>query len=95
MDSIPRTSTGRGRTHAWPGERHIAQELRGLGYTQSRPRVEDAVDGQGRLLWLPVGNKTSMSSGRAFRVRSSRADQCGDRQPVLVVIGETGSGKTT
>ena len=81
-----------------PGERHIAQELRGLGYTQEAvPEWKSQTMGKGVSFGFPTRAK-SMAEQRAslpiYALKQELVNAVSENQ-VLVVIGETGSGKTT
>jgi len=99
MDSIPKDLN-----RPWedpmpePGERHIAQELRGLGYTQeAAPEWKQATMGKTTSFGFPGRNK-SMAEQRAglpvYALKQELINAVTENQ-ILVVIGETGSGKTT
>ena len=81
-----------------PGERHIAQELRGLGYTQEAvPEWKSKSMGKGVAYGFPTKSRT-MAEQRAslpiYALKQELVNAVVENQ-VLVVIGETGSGKTT
>jgi len=99
MDSIPKDLN-----RPWedplpePGERHIAQELRGLGYTQeAAPEWKQQTMGKTTSFGFPTKHK-SMAESRAslpiYALKQELVNAVTENQ-VLVVIGETGSGKTT
>ena len=99
MDSIPKDLN-----RPWedpmpePGERHIAQELRGLAYTQeAAPEWKMKTMGKGVSFGFPMRNR-SMAEQRAslpiYNLKQELINAVSENQ-VLVVIGETGSGKTT
>ena len=81
-----------------PGERHIAQELRGLSYShEGVPEWKMKAMGKGLSVGFPSQN-VSMAETRAslpiFKFKDELV-QAVQQNQVLVVIGETGSGKTT
>ena len=99
MDSIPKDLN-----RPWedpmpePGERHIAQELRGLSYTQEAvPEWKQQSMGKAVSFGFPTRNR-SMAEQREslpiFTLKNELVAAVSDNQ-FLVVIGETGSGKTT
>ena len=99
MDSIPKDLN-----RPWedpmpePGERHIAQELRGLRYTQEAvPEWKQQSMGKAVSFGFPTRNR-SMAEQREslpiFTLKNELVAAVSDNQ-FLVVIGETGSGKTT
>ncbi|KAJ1634653.1 Asp-Glu-Ala-His box polypeptide 8, isoform CRA_d [Pavlovales sp. CCMP2436] len=99
MDSIPKDLN-----RPWedpmpePGERHIAQELRGLGVvTEPMPEWKAQSFKKGVAFGFP-SKKSTMSEQRAnlpiAALKTELINAINDNQ-VLVVIGETGSGKTT
>jgi len=99
LDALPR-DMGRSWVDpmAKPGERHLAQELRGIGYAQidQVPEWKKASMGKNQT----YGKTTSLSikeqreSLPVFALKEPLLDAINDNQ-ILVVIGETGSGKTT
>ena len=99
MDSIPKDLN-----RPWedpmpePGERHIAQELRGLGYTQeAAPEWKMKTMGKGVTFGFPTRNKTMAEQRASLPVYSLKQEliKAVTENQILVVIGETGSGKTT
>ena len=74
------------------GERHLAQELRGVGlggYEMPEWKVQAF---GGAHAWPKV--RSSCSSSESLPIRAARgAHPRGERHQVLVVIGETGSGR--
>uniref|UniRef100_A0A7S3C2V5 RNA helicase n=1 Tax=Haptolina ericina TaxID=156174 RepID=A0A7S3C2V5_9EUKA len=81
-----------------PGERHIAQELRGLGYTQeAAPEWKMKTMGKGVTFGFPTRNKTMAEQRASLPVYSLKQEliKAVTENQILVVIGETGSGKTT
>jgi len=99
MESIPRDLN-----RPWedpmpePGERHIAQELRGLGYSaEPMPEWKQESFKKGVAFGFPA-KKSSMAEQRGnlpiAALKEELINAINDNQ-VLVVIGETGSGKTT
>ncbi|KAI3464059.1 hypothetical protein Pfo_020722 [Paulownia fortunei] len=87
LDSIPK-DLNRPWEDPMPetGERHLAQELRGVGlsaydYLTFGQRSKLSIQGQRQS--LPI-----------YKLKNELVQACHDNQ-VLVVIGETGSGKTT
>jgi ATP-dependent RNA helicase DHX8/PRP22 len=99
MDSIPKDLN-----RPWedpmpePGERHIAQELRGLGYTQeAAPEWKTQSMGKAVSFGFPSRNRTiheQRQSLPVYALKQELINAVTDNQ-ILVVIGETGSGKTT
>lgn len=83
---------------AKPGERHLAAELRGIGmqHAEAVPAWKEATMGKnvtyGRATTLTI--KEQRESLPIFKLREQLLQAVHDNQ-VLVVIGETGSGKTT
>ncbi len=99
MDSIPKDLN-----RPWedplpePGERHIAQELRGLGYTQeAAPEWKQQTMGKAVSFGFPTKHKSMAESRAALPVYALKQELINavTENQVLVVIGETGSGKTT
>ncbi|KAL3928499.1 MAG: hypothetical protein SGPRY_002362 [Prymnesium sp.] len=99
MDSIPKDLN-----RPWedplpePGERHIAQELRGLGYTQeAAPEWKMQTMGKGVAFGFPTRHKTIAEQRRSLPVYALKQEliKALSENQILVVIGETGSGKTT
>ena len=100
MDSIPKDLN-----RPWedpmpePGERHIAQELRGLGYTQEAvPEWKQQSMGKAVSFGFPTRKTIALRPQREslpiFTLKNELVAAVSDNQ-FLVVIGETGSGKTT
>jgi len=99
MDSIPKDLN-----RPWedplpePGERHIAQELRGLGYTQEAvPEWKTKSMGKGVAFGFPSKHRSIAEQRESlpiFALKNELINAVTENQ-VLVVIGETGSGKTT
>lgn len=81
-----------------PGERHIAQELRGLGMdVEEVPEWKRAAEGTGKLGYqrkYEVPIKEQRASLPIAKLKHELVQAVNDNQ-ILVVIGETGSGKTT
>eukprot|EP01104_Vermistella_antarctica_P011829 TRINITY_DN3342_c0_g1_i1.p1 TRINITY_DN3342_c0_g1~~TRINITY_DN3342_c0_g1_i1.p1 ORF type:complete len:1157 (+),score=290.43 TRINITY_DN3342_c0_g1_i1:229-3699(+) len=80
-----------------PGERHIASELRGIGYQgYEMPEWKSAAFGKNTR--FGENKKESLTEQRKtlpiYKLRTELLNAFHDNQ-VLVVIGETGSGKTT
>ena len=80
-----------------PGERHVAQELRGIGQPVfEMPEWKTAALGKGTRF----GKQTTQSITEEreglpiFKLRNELLNAIHDNQ-MLVVVGETGSGKTT
>ncbi|EOD05883.1 ATP-dependent RNA helicase [Emiliania huxleyi CCMP1516] len=81
-----------------PGERHIAQELRGLGYTQEAvPEWKVKSMGKGFSIGFPTKNKSIQEQRASLPIAALKQELVNAvaENQVLVVIGETGSGKTT
>lgn len=79
------------------GDRHLAQELRGVGLSaQEMPEWKKAAYGKaptfGQRSSLPISEQRKKLP--VFKLREELLEAIHDNQ-VLVVIGETGSGKTT
>jgi ATP-dependent RNA helicase DHX8/PRP22 len=99
MDSIPKDLN-----RPWedplpePGERHIAQELRGLGYTQEAvPEWKTKSMGKGVSFGFPSKHRSIAEQRQSlpiYALKNELVNAVTENQ-VLVVIGETGSGKTT
>lgn len=81
-----------------PGERHIAQELKGLGMdAEEIPEWKKAVEGTGKIGYArkyDVPIKEQRMSLPIYKLKHELVQAVNENQ-VLVVIGETGSGKTT
>ena len=99
MDSIPK-DLSRPWEDPMPeeGERHFAQELRGinLGGTFELPEWKSKAQGNG-LSFGKISDKSIREQRLGLPIATLKAELCraiADNQ-VLVVIGETGSGKTT
>ncbi|EFJ49720.1 hypothetical protein VOLCADRAFT_104170 [Volvox carteri f. nagariensis] len=80
-----------------PSERALAQELRGIGLTQSEvPEWKKAA--MGKAISYGIQDARSIKEQREslpiFKLKQQLIEAVRDNQ-VLVVIGETGSGKTT
>ena len=99
MDSIPKDLN-----RPWedplpvPGERHIAQELRGLGYTQeAAPEWKSQTMGKAVSFGFPTHAKTINEQRQSLPVHALKQELINavTENQILVVIGETGSGKTT
>ena len=81
-----------------PGERHIAQEMRGLQTgTDEIPEWKRQAEGSGRVGYsqqytMPI--KDQRESLPIYKLKNELVDAVTQNQ-VMVVIGETGSGKTT
>jgi len=99
MDSIPRDLN-----RPWedpmpePGERHIAQELRGLGYTADpMPEWKQESFKKGVAFGFPATKSTMAEQRASLPIAALKGEliQAIHDNQVLVVIGETGSGKTT
>ena len=81
-----------------PGERHIAQELKGLGMdVEEVPEWKKAIEGTGKVGYarkyqIPI--KEQRMSLPIYKLKRDLIQAVNENQ-VLVVIGETGSGKTT
>ena len=79
------------------GERHLAQELRGVGLgTYEMPDWKNAA--LGKAPTFGINDARSMKEQREslpiFKLHDQLVQAVHDNQ-ILVVIGETGSGKTT
>jgi ATP-dependent RNA helicase DHX8/PRP22 len=81
-----------------PGERHIAQELRGITQQGSFQQPEWKVVGQKNARYGLAPTKASIKEQREglpiYKLREELLKAIQDNQ-ILVVVGETGSGKTT
>ncbi|XP_019155920.1 PREDICTED: probable pre-mRNA-splicing factor ATP-dependent RNA helicase DEAH5 [Ipomoea nil] len=103
LDSIPK-DLNRPWEDPMPetGERHLAQELRGVGLSLSAYDNDMAEwkkkDGYGKALSFGQRSKLSIQEQRQslpiYKLKKELVQAVHDNQ-VLVVIGETGSGKTT
>ncbi|PSS01984.1 Pre-mRNA-splicing factor ATP-dependent RNA helicase [Actinidia chinensis var. chinensis] len=98
LDSIPK-DLNRPWEDPMPetGERHLAQELRGVGLS-AYDMPEWKKDAFGKALTFGQRSKLSIQEQRKslpiFKLKNELVQAVHDNQ-VLVVIGETGSGKTT
>lgn len=98
LDSIPK-DLNRPWEDPMPetGERHLAQELRGVGLS-AYDMPEWKKDAYGKALTFGQRSKLSIQEQRQslpiFKLKKELIQAVHDNQ-VLVVIGETGSGKTT
>ncbi|KAL7167887.1 hypothetical protein ACSBR2_038344 [Camellia fascicularis] len=98
LDSIPK-DLNRPWEDPMPetGERHLAQELRGVGLS-AYDMPEWKKDAFGKALTFGQRSKLSIQEQRRnlpiFKLKNELIQAVHDNQ-VLVVIGETGSGKTT
>ncbi|KAL6974547.1 RNA helicase [Sarracenia purpurea var. burkii] len=98
LDSIPK-DLNRPWEDPMPetGERHLAQELRGVGLS-AYDMPEWKKDAFGKALTFGQRSKLSIQEQRhmlpIFKLKNELVQAVHDNQ-VLVVIGETGSGKTT
>ncbi|EYU27319.1 hypothetical protein ABFS82_10G087300 [Erythranthe guttata] len=98
LDSIPK-DLNRPWEDPMPetGERHLAQELRGVGLS-AYDMPEWKKDAYGKALTFGQRSKLSLQEQRQslpiYKLKKELVQACHDNQ-VLVVIGETGSGKTT
>ncbi|KAG9157456.1 hypothetical protein Leryth_010291 [Lithospermum erythrorhizon] len=98
LDSIPK-DLNRPWEDPMPeaGERHLAQELRGVGLS-AYDMPEWKKDAYGKALTFGQRSKLSIQDQRQslpiFKLKKELIQAVHDNQ-VLVVIGETGSGKTT
>ncbi|KAL6534995.1 hypothetical protein OROHE_013049 [Orobanche hederae] len=98
LDSIPK-DLNRPWEDPMPdtGERHLAQELRGVGLS-AYDMPEWKKDAYGKALTFGQRSKLSIQEQRQslpiYKLKKELVQACHDNQ-VLVVIGETGSGKTT
>ncbi|WCJ44821.1 ATP-dependent RNA helicase putative [Euphorbia peplus] len=98
LDSIPK-DLNRPWEDPMPetGERHLAQELRGVGLS-AYDMPEWKKDAFGKALTLGQRSKLSIQDQRQslpiYKLKKELVQAVHDNQ-VLVVIGETGSGKTT
>ncbi|GFP84485.1 probable pre-mRNA-splicing factor ATP-dependent RNA helicase [Phtheirospermum japonicum] len=98
LDSIPK-DLNRPWEDPMPetGERHLAQELRGVGLS-AYDMPEWKKDAYGKALTFGQRSKLSIQEQRQslpiYKLKKELIQACHDNQ-VLVVIGETGSGKTT
>ncbi|KAI3972098.1 hypothetical protein MKW92_038285, partial [Papaver armeniacum] len=98
LDSIPK-DLNRPWEDPMPemGERHLAQELRGVGLS-AYDMPEWKKDAYGKALTFGQRSKLSLQEQRQnlpiYKLKKELVQAVHDNQ-VLVVIGETGSGKTT
>ncbi|KAK4415693.1 putative pre-splicing factor ATP-dependent RNA helicase DEAH5 [Sesamum alatum] len=98
LDSIPK-DLNRPWEDPMPetGERHLAQELRGVGLS-AYDMPEWKKDAYGKALTFGQRSKLSIQEQRQslpiYKLKNELVKACHENQ-VLVVIGETGSGKTT
>ncbi|KAH6779092.1 ATP-dependent RNA helicase [Perilla frutescens var. hirtella] len=98
LDSIPK-DLNRPWEDPMPetGERHLAQELRGVGLS-AYDMPEWKKDAYGKALTFGQRSKLSIQEQRQslpiYKLKKELVQACHENQ-VLVVIGETGSGKTT
>ncbi|XP_051132111.1 probable pre-mRNA-splicing factor ATP-dependent RNA helicase DEAH5 [Andrographis paniculata] len=98
LDSIPK-DLNRPWEDPMPetGERHLAQELRGVGLS-AYDMPEWKKDAYGKALTFGQRSKLSIQEQRQslpiYKLKKDLIQACHEHQ-VLVVIGETGSGKTT
>ncbi|KAG6512312.1 probable pre-mRNA-splicing factor ATP-dependent RNA helicase DEAH5 [Zingiber officinale] len=98
LDSIPK-DLNRPWEDPMPetGERHLAQELRGVGLS-AYEMPEWKKDAYGKTVTLGQRSKLSIQEQRQslpiYKLKKELVQAVHDNQ-VLVVIGETGSGKTT
>ncbi|KAI3901890.1 hypothetical protein MKW92_024075, partial [Papaver armeniacum] len=98
LDSIPK-DLNRPWEDPMPetGERHLAQELRGVGFS-AYDMPEWKKDAYGKALAFGQRSKLSLQEQRQslpiYKLKKELVRAVHDNQ-VLVVIGETGSGKTT
>ncbi|KAK4483666.1 hypothetical protein RD792_010867 [Penstemon davidsonii] len=98
LDSIPK-DLNRPWEDPMPetGERHLAQELRGVGLS-AYDMPEWKKDAYGKALTFGQRSKLSLQEQRQslpiYKLKNELVKAVQDNQ-VLVVIGETGSGKTT
>ncbi|KAL0905128.1 hypothetical protein M5K25_027307 [Dendrobium thyrsiflorum] len=98
LDSIPK-DLNRPWEDPMPetGERHLAQELRGVGLS-AYDMPEWKKDAYGKALTFGQRSKLSIQDQRQslpiYKLKKELIQSVHDNQ-VLVVIGETGSGKTT
>ncbi|XP_016450532.2 putative pre-mRNA-splicing factor ATP-dependent RNA helicase DEAH5 [Nicotiana tabacum] len=98
LDSIPK-DLNRPWEDPMPetGERHLAQELRGVGLS-AYDMPEWKKDAYGKALTFGQRSKLSLQEQRKslpiYKLKNELVQAVHDNQ-VLVVIGETGSGKTT
>ncbi|KAL3829991.1 hypothetical protein ACJIZ3_018793 [Penstemon smallii] len=98
LDSIPK-DLNRPWEDPMPetGERHLAQELRGVGLS-AYDMPEWKKDAYGKALTFGQRSKLSLQEQRQslpiYKLKKELVKAVQDNQ-VLVVIGETGSGKTT
>ncbi|PIN10053.1 RNA helicase [Handroanthus impetiginosus] len=98
LDSIPK-DLNRPWEDPMPetGERHLAQELRGVGLS-AYDMPEWKKDAYGKALTFGQRSKLSIQEQRQslpiYKLKKELVQAVHDNQ-VLVVIGETGSGKTT
>ncbi|PWA55988.1 DNA/RNA helicase, ATP-dependent, DEAH-box type, conserved site-containing protein [Artemisia annua] len=99
LDSIPK-DLNRPWEDPMPdnGERHLAQELRGVGLSAYDHKPEWERDSYSKAFTFGPRSKLSLQEQRQslpiYKLKKELVQAVNDNQ-VLVVIGETGSGKTT
>ena len=98
LDSIPKDLNRPWEDPMPEGERHFAAELRGMNMSGSFEMPEWKQKAQGKNLGYGHVSKLPIREQREglpiFRLKRELMSAMADNQ-VLVVIGETGSGKTT
>jgi ATP-dependent RNA helicase DHX8/PRP22 len=100
LESMPKDlSTPWHDPMAAAGERHLAEELRGIGLAQNfSEKPEWKLKAQGKGVAFGFANKGTMQQQREslpiFRLKEQLLGAMAAHQ-VLIVVGETGSGKTT
>ena len=100
LESMPKDlSTPWHDPMAGAGDRHLAEELRGIGVAQNlAEKPEWRVKSEGKGVSYGFSNKGTMLAQREslpiFRLKKDLLKAMADYQ-VLIVVGETGSGKTT
>ena len=100
LESMPKDlSTPWHDPMAGAGDRHLAEELRGIGVAQNlAEKPEWRVKSEGKGVSYGFSNKGTMLAQREslpiFRLKKDLLKAMTDYQ-VLIVVGETGSGKTT
>jgi len=100
LESMPKDlSTPWHDPMAGAGDRHLAEELRGIGVAQNlAEKPEWKIKSEGKGVAYGFSQRGTLQAQREslpiFRLKSQLLDAMSTHQ-VLIVVGETGSGKTT